>query len=76
VTSFVLTTERVQSGAGAGKSDEDKPKNLTDTASPLDSDDQLLSQLKEVRHSEERTQGDPRHCYHQHITRHAVKGIL
>jgi hypothetical protein len=76
VTSFLLTTERVRSGAGEGKCGEEKPKTLTNTASPSDPNDQLLSQLKEVRQSEDGMQDDPRYCYHQHITRHAVKGIL
>jgi hypothetical protein len=72
----MLTTERVQNEGGAGQCDEDKLKTLIDTSSPLDLNDQLLSQLKEVRQSDDRAQGDPRHCYHQHITKHAVKGIL
>ena len=71
VTSYLLTTETVRSGVA-----EEKPKPSTDTANPIDPDSQLLNQLKEVRQSEDRTHGDPRHCYHQHITRHAVKGIL
>lgn len=71
VTSYLLTTETVRSGVA-----EEKPKPATDTANPTDPDSQLLNQLKEVRQSEDRTHGDPRHCYHQHITRHAVKGIL
>jgi hypothetical protein len=66
VTSYFLTTETVRSGVA-----EEKPKPATDTANPTDTDSQLLNQLREVR-----THGDPRHCYHQHITRHAVKGIL
>lgn len=76
VTSFLLTTETVRSGAGEGKHGEEKPKSSTDTASLSDPNDQLLSQLKEVRQSEDGMQDDPRYCYHQHITRHAVKGIL
>jgi len=71
VTSYLLTTETVRSGVA-----EEKPKPATDTANPIDPDSQLLNQLKEVRQLEDRTHGDPRHCYHQHITRHAVKGIL
>jgi hypothetical protein len=67
VTSYLLTTETVRSGAG-----EEKPA----TASPADSESQLLNQLKEVRQAEGNTHDDPRHCYHQHITRQAVKGIL
>jgi hypothetical protein len=71
VTSYLLTTETVRSGVA-----EEKPKPATDTANPIDPDSQLLNQMKEVRQLEDRTHGDPRHCYHQHITRHAVKGIL
>jgi hypothetical protein len=71
VTSFQLTTETVRSGAG-----EENPKTAIDTASATDSDSQLLNQMKEVRQSEDWIQVDPRHSYHQQITRHAVKGIL
>lgn len=76
VTSFLLTSETVRSGKGEEKCSEEKPKTSTDPKNLLDPNDQLLSQLKEVRQSEDRMQDDPRYCYHQHITRHAVKGIL
>ena len=77
-TSFVLTTETVRSGAGEGtrRPAEEKPRPSIDNAASSESDDHLLSQLKEVRPSEEGTQPGPGYYYHQHVPRHAVKGIL
>jgi hypothetical protein len=76
VTSFLLTTETVRSGTGEGKCGEERPKASTDPANLSEPKDELLSQLKEVRQSEDGMQDGSRYCYHQHITRQAVKGIL
>ena len=78
-TSFVLTTETIRSGAGEGSrhAAEERPRPTTiDIEEIAEPEDELMSQMKEVRQPEDSAQSDSRYSYHHHITRHAVKGIL